>query len=330
MQSSMKYFKGLKLSNLKDDDNKKAEILDLQWNSPGTKLAFSKTTNNVSVVDLRQATVTDTAILRNCHDRPVESISWDPLHDNVLVTAGSDSTLREWNVATKKLENSYKVPGRAKLVKHSANGRYIFCMSKSDNEETNSAEYHVTVLDRTQGSQIVCQESFDLVIYCLASGNHPDIVAAGFENGEVKVYDVSAPPGLSLVHTFKASVSTVNWLSYDPKGRYLLSGSHEGIISIWDLKTLSCVRTIANVDEPVMRLDVSYDGSYVCASFQDGSECKIYDVVSGAEFWEIKNTKSWNYITSKVAFRPKHTSYAFTQQGEVVLAHKPESGLKKY
>ena len=58
-------------------------------------------------------------------------------------------------------------------------------------------------------------------------------------------------------------------IEFDPRDRYFAVGSADALISIWDLASFTCVRTIDRLEWQVRTLGFSADGQYLAAGSED-------------------------------------------------------------
>lgn len=351
VNNSIKYFRGLKHLTVSSEDPAAAgDVTAVAWNPVGSRLAHARTSGTVLVADYVSGggtTISKHYTLRHCHRGSVPSVSWWPVSDNVLATVGSsDSVVRIWDVTAGGGSGAgyqiseHAIRGSGRIVQYSTSGQYLATVSKDVSDDTNERSYVVSVFEVSNNYKLIKEVLFDRAIYSFTWANNDELFVVGFEDGTAVMYLINDASdhdeenitsdinSINKVYVFRVSVSAINALVYDCKGRYLIIGSHDGIISIWSLRPLACIRTISLVDEPVMGLDVSKDGEFVAATFQDGSNSRIYDTEKGIEYSEIKNSKSSDYNIARLAFRPKNLTFAYsTPKGEVMLAHKDLKGF---
>lgn len=93
-------------------------------------------------------------------------------------------------------------------------------------------------------------------------------------NGTVEVFDYAggggAPPYEKL-WSLTAHTQNCYCLEFDPKDKYFAVGSADALVSLWDLATLTCVRTIDRLDWPVRTLGFSADGRVRAANIKDSN-----------------------------------------------------------
>src|SRR5688572_26090066 len=89
-----------------------------------------------------------------------------------------------------------------------------------------------------------------------------------------------APPFELVVQTGHSS--DVNSIAYSPDGSFIVSGSNDSSIILWDAHSGLLLRQLMGHKGPVTDVVVSRDGSAIVSSSHDGT-VKLWDTKSGAE-----------------------------------------------
>lgn len=67
-------------------------------------------------------------------------------------------------------------------------------------------------------------------------------------------------------------------VQYHPsKGYYILSGSADSVVKVWDVRRKSCLHSFKNNGKHVTHSAFSPDGKWICAGYADG-EIKLWDI----------------------------------------------------
>jgi hypothetical protein len=90
------------------------------------------------------------------------------------------------------------------------------------------------------------------------------------------------PPGGSLVRTLEGHTSVVNSVAVTSDGRYIISGSVEGILKTWDLETGEEIRTLKGHNGSVLAVAVTSDGRYAISGSVDKT-LKVWDLETGED-----------------------------------------------
>lgn len=113
-------------------------------------------------------------------------------------------------------------------------------------------------------------------------------------------------PDLAEVHTIEAHLANCICLELDRSGRYLAVGSTDALASLWDLKSLSCLRTFSRLEWPVRTLSFSHD-SQLLASGSEDHFIDVAHVETGEQVASIKCEAS----TLTIDWHPKYNVLAF-------------------
>ena len=73
---------------------------------------------------------------------------------------------------------------------------------------------------------------------------------------------------------------SVNALALSPDGRFLVSGSEDVTLKIWDTATGNVLRTLSGHDQPVLAAAISPDGRQVASGGADPT-VRVWDAVTG-------------------------------------------------
>src|SRR5262245_25913009 len=75
----------------------------------------------------------------------------------------------------------------------------------------------------------------------------------------------------------------VNALALSPDGRFLVSGSEDLTLKIWDTATGNVLRTLSGHEKPVLAAAISPDGKLIASGSADQT-VRVWDVVTGQSF----------------------------------------------
>ncbi|XP_076464656.1 striatin-3-like isoform X8 [Babylonia areolata] len=163
-----------------------------------------------------------------------------------LLSCSSDGTVRLWSPGTKSpLLNTYiadsetGVPTSVDFVRcdptqlvasYTSSNAYIFDLETAK---------QVLMLD----SRSHCDTSGSNQINCII--NHPTmpVTITAHEDRHIRFFDNNTG---KMIHAMVAHLDSVTSLAVDPNGLYLLSGSHDCSIRLWNLDSKTCVQEITS------------------------------------------------------------------------------------
>lgn len=162
-----------------------------------------------------------------------------------LLSCSADSTIKLWNPTGKSpLLSSFRVDAETgvptsvdfvrcepnhMVVAYTSSNAYVFDLEKGRPVVTLECKTN----DQTVGSQInrvVCHPTLPVTITA-----HEDRHIRFFDNNSGK-----------MIHSMVAHLDAVTSLAVDPSGLYLLSGSHDCSIRLWNLDSKTCVQEITS------------------------------------------------------------------------------------
>jgi len=74
---------------------------------------------------------------------------------------------------------------------------------------------------------------------------------------------------LEEVHTIDAHLANCICLEFDKSGKYFATGAADALASLWDAKTLSCLRTFNRLEWPVRTLSFNHDSQLLASASED-------------------------------------------------------------
>ncbi|KAF9026362.1 THO complex subunit 3, partial [Haplosporangium bisporale] len=113
--------------------------------------------------------------------------------------------------------------------------------------------------------------------------------------GHIKVLEY---PSMNEIHTMEAHTSNCYCLEFDPRGRYLATGSADALVNLWDMEEFHNVRSFGVLDWPIRTISFSFDGQFLVSASEDLS-IDISLVETGESVHKIDcfaamNTVAWH------------------------------------
>ncbi|XP_028398527.1 striatin-like isoform X2 [Dendronephthya gigantea] len=202
---------------------------------------------------------------------------WDlAVHNqqNYLLSCSADGTCRIWNPTIKTpLVNTYpatKDQGIATSVDFVRNEPNQFVVSTTTSM--------CSIIDTETGDEIVALDSnrtYDNTpatqINKVASHPTMGVTVTAHEDRYIRFFDNNTG---KQIHSMVAHLDAVTCLSVDSPGLYLLSGSHDCSIRLWNLETRTCVQEITShrkkFDESIYDVAFHPRKAYIASAGADG------------------------------------------------------------
>ncbi|KAH8115597.1 WD40 repeat-like protein [Phellopilus nigrolimitatus] len=173
-------------------------------------------------------------------------VAWSEIHENQLVTASGDGSLRLWDVTLNDMpirvwqEHSRE----AFSVDWSNVKKDVFCSSSWDGT--------VKVWNPERGHSLTTLQAAQGCVYqALFSPHHPDLLASCSSDGTLRLFDLRAPallnaptsltaplstPALTVPPRGPAELLTLDWNKYRPL--VLAAAGTDKCIQVWDCRML--------------------------------------------------------------------------------------------
>lgn len=163
-----------------------------------------------------------------------------------LLSCSADGTVRLWSPGTKspllntfRIEEDEGVPTSVDFVRCDPNQMVVSYTSSNAyvfDIETNTV---VTMLE----SKIAEDPGVGSQINCVISHPTLPVTITAHEDRHIRFFDNNTG---KLLHSMVAHLDAVTSLAVDPNGLYLLSGSHDCSIRLWNLDSKTCVQEITS------------------------------------------------------------------------------------
>ncbi|XDT10690.1 Trp-Asp (WD) repeats circular profile [Nakaseomyces glabratus] len=263
------------------------EILAFEFHPAGHSLAYSRIDGSITIWPSIQATFIPGKMIHikdACGtDKLVTSISWNPNEITQLITSCNSDELDIWEYDELNLKAS-KV--RSISVDHKT--------------KLNNALFDPT------GEYILAITKSD------------------------SIYLFSAKDDYRLLHTIKLksimssdTLYSVTWDNSDPLGRYLFSGSKDGSCSIWELRTLICIKEISGLESNILSMDICHLGKMLGLCLEDERVC-FCDVTTGKIIYE--SSLSGSNSEPLLRFFPDKTMFILSGKNDTLEKHFYGSG----
>jgi len=202
------------------------------------------------------------------HGKSVRAIIKDTTADGRILTAGADSYVKLWDLATQNCIKEIKEANEVNTIFLQDNLLYTGCNDKTVKVwDMRNFECVKTLSGHTRAIKSVC-----------AMGN---LLFSGSNDQQIYVWNLSTA---SILTNFQGHEGWVKTLY--AHNNYLYSGSHDETIKVWDLKTTRCVNTIKCKDR-VESLHVTNQGIFAGS----GDYLQVFDTTSYENLASV-NTRS--------------------------------------
>ena len=180
-----------------------------------------------------------------------------------LATCGYDKTIRLW---TRRASDARWVSA-AVLVAHED---YVHSVAFGPGSllASSSRDGSVKIWNWSQGSSLAAEPIFTLrhreaVPWYMAFAPRTALLAVGYENGDVVLWDAQTGARVRVLHGHAKRVMSV---AFRPDGRELATAGYDGAIQLWDVAAGTRRRGLSNDLTPATGLAYSPDGRRIAST----------------------------------------------------------------
>lgn len=207
------------------------------------------------------------------HVAPVSSVNVNR-DGRVAISAGVDSSLRVWEVATGYCIHSIDVGQQLTAACLSAGGTRAL----SGEQNPFLAEFSMRLWDVEHGRWLKTFYGHEATVSALCMTGDEKFALSASTDGTLRVWDVETARCLRVVKAHKGAVTSV---CLTPDERHAVTAGTDGRIHLWELSTGRRVRTLAGHEGVVTSVCVSDDGR-LCLSGSADRTVKVWEIKTGS------------------------------------------------
>jgi WD40 repeat protein len=195
------------------------------------------------------------------------------------VSAGSDSTVRIWNLVSGICLRAYAHRGSVRGVALTADGRTAVSASHDNT---------LRVWDLGTGNSRVLRGHTNWVNGIAITPDGKLGVSAGAD-ATLRVWDLATG---ACLRTMQGHAEEVRGIALTEDGRLALSGSADGTLRVWDVATGACLRVLRGHAGPVNGVALTPDGRLAASASRDRT-VRLWDVADGACLRALQGYDNW-------------------------------------
>lgn len=280
------HFNSLEVTLTKSFDAQTSWIKTIAWSPDSRQLAIGGTTGHVRIWDPLSGKVVSELPNRVTS---ISQVTWSP-DGNYLVVASNEptTTLRVWDIATKRVEFSAAPPGYTNGVSWSSDGKNLAVAEGGTTfDETNRVKDSVLKVYETSQWQVRATLSFTSyvgpVVWSPTDSRLGFVLTTGdIRHSSIFTWDPQSNEPPTILGEQGGYLSSLEW---SPDGNFLAYSS-SSIVTIVDVTTGRTVKTFPSRDR-VNSIAWSLNSRYVVSGTDDGAfngmTIEIRDVTNGSE-----------------------------------------------
>jgi eukaryotic-like serine/threonine-protein kinase len=206
-----------------------------------------------------------------------------------LATAGKDSSIRIWNMATgteSMVLAGHRLPVRS--LAFSPDGRRLASSAFAEGDESQQ-HGEVKIWDAATGNVLQTLPDLPARVYAIAFSPDSRFLACALGQhqhrsqpapDEVHIFDAAAGRMAGILRGHAGPVMRV---AYNPKFPMLASGSDDGTVKLWNPAKPDAVPVTLEHDGPITSVAFSPDGKWLVSASYGDPTIKVWDVQTGTQ-----------------------------------------------
>ncbi|KAI1315829.1 hypothetical protein EDD11_000324 [Mortierella claussenii] len=263
----------------------KANVHTVGWNCDGRRLASGSVDKTARVWAPERAGDARASLELRGHTDSVDQLRWDPTHPDHLATASCDKTVRIWDARSAKSIHKIDTTGQNINISWSPDGQSIAVGNKDD---------VISFID-TRTFKVQREVPFKVEVNEISWNPTGDLFLLTTGQGSIKVFSY---PTMDEIHALEAHTANCYCLEFDPRGRYLATGSADALVDLWDVEQFICVRTFGQLHWPIRTISFSFDGEFIVSASEDLaidiSHVETGESVHTIQCYAAMNTVAWH------------------------------------
>ncbi|BAZ37356.1 WD-40 repeat-containing protein [Calothrix sp. NIES-4101] len=240
----------------------------------------------------------------------VNSLAFTP-DGQIIVSGGADSTIKLWHVgASDLIDILHKHNGMVRCVAATPDRRMII---------TGGDDRKILFWDLTARKVVLTLSLDDTVPHTLELSQDGQVLVAGSYR-KIKVWRVACDDTTTrikteMLYSFTAHSHVVTSLRFSPDGKFVVSGSMDKTIKIWDWETGNLIKTLKGHRDGVLAVNISPDGKIIASGSVDKT-IKLWDVDTGES------------LATFTGHSRAVTAVTFTVSGEMLVSASLDKTIK--
>lgn len=275
-------------------------VSSLAWRRDGRRLASSGHNGDVLIWENENPKPVMTLTGHNV-GKWVDDVAWSPTDDDLLLTSGSDETVRVWDITSGEC-----------LVTIAAHrkGAHAGCWSPDGRRFASVGSDHaVRIWEHVSSTKSDEADTNMSPLVALAWGPDGSLVATARQDNRIRVWQDNATELLYTLEDSEESIEEIRIIEFSPDGKLIATGGKDGFVRLWDVSDGKLIQRFdekhgGNDQNPRYRGidDLAWhpDGTTLVSAGED-KFIRIWDALTG----ELKTTlQPHNGSTYAVCFSP--------------------------
>lgn len=229
------------------------------------------------------------------HNGTIDAVAYSG-NGHLIVTSGSDRTLKVWDAETQNLKGATTLEGGSATALNVRNNRVVI----------GHADGTVAVYDLDTLNRLYAFKRSDASIWAAVFAGSEDVIAAAGGDPTIALWQTGSTTAPSAF--LDGHRGTVSVLASDPTGRWLASGGDDHQVKLWSLERQRLRRTLrGGMPNAISALAFSSNGGMLAAGSSDGA----------LRLWSANTGRNLRRLSGHSA---RITSIAFSSRGDLIAS----------
>jgi len=159
------------------------------------------------------------------------------------------------------------------------------------------ANNELKIWDTNTGSEIISIHGNYNSIAFNPDGSHIAVTSGRFGRELIRLIDLTTGREIRTASNFLGHTSEIDCIAFSPDGRYIVSGSKDLSVRIWDASTGEEIRNFPGNNADVNSLAISPDGRSIITGSHFNRNAIIWNIATGNKIQNLEHAAGVNYVS---------------------------------